>query len=46
MCEDCRVAAVTEQGFDPYGAHNQTVRTTDDYLHEREAQRLADQNKG
>jgi ferredoxin len=46
MCEDCRVAAVTEQGFDPYGANNQTVRTTDDYLREREAQRLADQNKG
>jgi ferredoxin len=37
MCEDCRVAAVAEQGFDPYGASNQTVRTTDDYLREREA---------
>ena len=39
MCDDCRVAAVAEQGFDPYGANNQTVRTTDDYLREREAQR-------
>jgi ferredoxin len=39
MCEDCRVAAVAEQGFDPYGANSQTVRTTDDYLREREARR-------
>ena len=39
MCEDCRVAAVAEQGLDPYGANNQTVRTTDDYLREREAQK-------
>jgi hypothetical protein len=39
MCEDGRVAAVAEQGFDPYGANNQTVRTTDDYLREREAKR-------
>jgi ferredoxin len=39
MCDDCRVVALTEQGFDPYGANSQTVRTTDDYLREREAQR-------
>jgi ferredoxin len=37
MCDDCRVAAVAEEGFDPYGAQSQTVRTTDDYLREREA---------
>ena len=36
MCDDCRVAAVAEQGFDPYGAQSQTVRTTDDYLRERD----------
>lgn len=45
MCEDCRVAAVAEQGFDPYGANSPTVRTTDDYLREREAQRR-DQDPG
>jgi ferredoxin len=44
MCEDCRVAAVAEQGFDPYGAN--TVRTTDDYLREREAQRRDDRDGG
>ena len=42
MCDDCRVAAVAEQGFDPYGANSQTIRTTDDYLREREAQRRRD----
>jgi ferredoxin len=37
MCEDCRVAAVTEEGFDPYGAPARPKpRTTDDYLRERE----------
>jgi ferredoxin len=45
MCDDCRVAAVAEQGFDPYGANNQTVRTTDDYLREREAQRRSDSDQ-
>jgi ferredoxin/molybdopterin converting factor small subunit len=39
MCEDCRVAYVAEEGFDPYGAQSNTVRTTDDYLREREAQK-------
>jgi ferredoxin len=39
MCEDCRVAYVAEEGFDPYGTQSKTVRTTDDYLREREAQR-------
>jgi ferredoxin len=37
MCENCRVAAVTEEGFDPYGAPARPkLRTTDDYLRERE----------
>jgi ferredoxin len=44
MCEDCRVTVVAEQGFDPYGANNQTFRTTDDYLRERDAQKRQDQD--
>jgi ferredoxin len=36
MCEDCRVAAVSEGHFDPYGAPDRTLRTTDDYLRERD----------
>jgi ferredoxin len=35
MCEDCRVAFVAEENFEPYGTPSQTVRTTDDYLRER-----------
>jgi ferredoxin len=36
MCEECRVAVVTEAGFDPHGvATPPKVRTTDDYLSER-----------
>jgi hypothetical protein len=35
MCDDCRVAAMSEQEFDPYGARPK-VRTTEDYLKERE----------
>jgi hypothetical protein len=36
MCEDCRVAVVTEEGLDPYGAPARPkLRTTDDYLRER-----------
>jgi ferredoxin len=37
MCENCRVAVVTEEGFDPYGAAPRPKpRTTDDYLRARE----------
>ncbi len=37
MCEDCRVIAATEADFDPYGAPPRPkVRTTEDYLRERE----------
>ena len=36
MCEDCRVAAVTEEDFDPYAAPRPAPRTTEDYLRERE----------
>jgi ferredoxin len=35
MCDDCRVAAMNEQEFDPYGGRPK-VRTTEDYLRERE----------
>lgn len=36
MCEDCRVAGVTEEGFDPHGAPPRPpLRTTDDYMRER-----------
>jgi ferredoxin len=43
MCEDCRVAFVTEQVLDPYGTPGRSLRTTDDYLREREARRKADE---
>ena len=36
MCEDCRVAVVSEGHFDPYGAPDRPLRTTDDYLRERD----------
>jgi ferredoxin len=35
MCEDCRVAFVAEENFEPYRTPPQTVRTTADYLRER-----------
>jgi ferredoxin len=36
MCDECRVAAVSEQDLDPYGPPRTALRTTDDYLRERE----------
>ena len=40
MCADCRVIAVTEDNLDPFGAPRRpTLRTTDDYLREREQKR-------
>lgn len=39
MCDDCRVNVAAEEGFEPYGTQSPTVRTTDDYLREREAQK-------
>jgi ferredoxin len=37
MCEDCRVTAVSNENFDPYGAPPRPApRTTEDYLRERE----------
>ena len=46
MCEDCRVVAITEQQFDPYGAPPRPkARTTEDYLREREEQERAGKNE-
>jgi ferredoxin len=37
MCDDCRVAVISEQDFDPYGSPpRRNVRTTEDYLRERQ----------
>jgi ferredoxin len=36
MCEDCRVIAITEENFDPYAPPRPALRTTDDYLRERD----------
>jgi ferredoxin len=36
MCEDCRVVAMSEADFDPYGTARPNPRTTEDYLRERE----------
>jgi hypothetical protein len=38
MCADCRVNAMFAEGFDPLaGPPRQKVRTTEDYLRERES---------
>jgi ferredoxin len=37
MCDDCRVTVITAEDFDPYGVPPRApVRTTEDYLRERE----------
>ncbi|MGC2775201.1 MAG: 4Fe-4S ferredoxin, partial [Bradyrhizobium sp.] len=37
MCEDCRVAVVSAENFDPYGAPPRPkARTSEDYFRERE----------
>ena len=37
MCDDCRVAVISDQDFDPYGSPPRPPpRTTDDYVRERE----------
>jgi ferredoxin len=39
MCADCRVIAMTEEKFDPFaGPERPRVRTTEDYLRERESE--------
>jgi hypothetical protein len=37
MCENCRVAAVVNEGLDPHTAQRPAPVTTDDYLRAREA---------
>jgi len=45
MCENCRIAVVTEDEFDPHGAPPRpALRTTDDYLREREQRRSAEKD--
>jgi hypothetical protein len=46
MCDDCRVAFVSEKEFDPYGAPRTPVRTTDDYLRERDESKLEEKRGG
>jgi ferredoxin len=36
MCADCRVAVMAEEQFDPFAPPRPKLRTTDDYLRERE----------
>ncbi len=36
MCEDCRVTVMSEEDFDPYGKPRPPVRTTEDYLRDRD----------
>ena len=42
MCDDCRVVVVSEQDFDPYGTPRPLVRTSEDYLREREQRKLTE----
>jgi len=39
MCDECRVAAVSDLDLDPYGPPRTVPRTTDDYLRERAAEK-------
>jgi ferredoxin len=46
MCDDCRVATISEQDFDPYGSPPRAPpRTTEDYLREREEAERKDKEK-
>jgi ferredoxin len=43
MCDDCRVAVISAEDFDPYGAPPRPpVRTSEDYLREREEKKRAE----
>jgi NAD-dependent dihydropyrimidine dehydrogenase PreA subunit len=46
MCDGCRVAFVSEKEFDPYGPARTPVRTTDDYLRERDGTGAAQKDGG
>jgi hypothetical protein len=41
MCDDCRVITVTEQNSDPHAPPRAPMRTTDDYLRERDERKLS-----
>jgi ferredoxin len=46
MCADCRVIAMTEENFDPFGAPARPApRTTEDYLRAREQQKQQKQQE-
>jgi ferredoxin len=45
MCEDCRIAVIVEDDFDPHDASPRPPpRTTDDYLREREQNKSKDES--
>ena len=46
MCDECRIAFVSEREFDPYGPARTPVRTTDDYLRERDERKAAESDGG
>jgi ferredoxin len=46
MCDECRVAAVSEKEFDPYGPPRTLARTTEDYLRERAEGKSTDESGG
>ncbi|MEM8571402.1 MAG: 4Fe-4S binding protein [Pseudomonadota bacterium] len=39
MCQDCRVEAVVNEGFDPHSADTRRVRTIEDHVAEKDAQK-------
>ena len=45
-CDECRIAFVSEREFDPYAAPRPPVRTTDDYLRERDQSKAAEKKEG
>jgi len=46
MCDNCRVAAVTADEFDPHGAPPRPrLRTTDDYLRDRQERQRTDEDE-
>jgi ferredoxin len=46
MCDDCRVAFVTEREFDPHAAPRAAARMTEDYLRERDTSKAAEKDGG
>jgi ferredoxin len=47
MCEDCRLITATEGNIDPYGAPPRpNVRTTEDYIREREERERMEKGEG